>query len=123
MEMFNVHQDAKLLPLKVQSQDYTFENDKLPAISSSASVDANGVTHISIVNIDSKKTHDVTIGLSGRKYKSVTGKILTSSSLQDHNTFATPDKIKPSAFKDAQLKDSGLSLRVPPFSVVVLELK
>jgi alpha-N-arabinofuranosidase len=46
-----------------------------------------------------------------------------SSSLQDHNTFATPDKIKPSAFKDAQLKDSGLSLRVPPFSVVVLELK
>ena len=43
MEMYNVHQDATMIPLTVQSNDYVFNNEKLKAISASASKDANGV--------------------------------------------------------------------------------
>src|SRR3712207_3820443 len=59
MEMYNVHQDATLLPVKLKSNDYTFGNEKLPAVSASASRDKSGVTHISLVNIDSKNVQEV----------------------------------------------------------------
>jgi alpha-N-arabinofuranosidase len=123
MEMYNVHQDAKLLPISLKVNDYVFNNEKLPAVSASASVDANDTAHISLVNIDASKSQDIVITLYGSKYKNVTGRILTSGSIKDHNTFETPDKVKPAAFKDAKLSGSSLTVKVPPFSVVVLELK
>ena len=123
MEMFNVHQDATLLPMIVNSTDYVFNGEKLQAISASASRDANGVTHISIVNIDSKKEQEVTLDLRGAKFSTVTGEILSSPKLQDHNTFENPNKIKPTQFKGISLNGNSLKGKIPPFSVVVLELK
>jgi len=122
MEMYNVHQDAKLLPLDIRSNDFVWGSEKLPAISSSASVDSTGVAHISLVNIDAKNSQDVSVRFFGSAFKKVAGRILTSSSLQDHNTFDNPGKIKPVVFRDARLKDDVLQVKLPPFSVVVLEL-
>ena len=73
MEMYNVHQDASLLPLTVKSNDYTVGNAKLPAISASASRDKNGLVHVSLVNIDAKKAQDISININGAKFKSVFG--------------------------------------------------
>ncbi|WP_347158376.1 alpha-N-arabinofuranosidase [Pontibacter chitinilyticus] len=123
MEMYNVHQDAELLPLTIKSDDYTFGNDKLSAVSGSASKDKNGLTHVSLVNIDAHKPQEITIDVDGAKYKNVSGRILTSQSIQDHNTFQNPEKIKPQTFKGAKLKNGSLQVKLPPFSVVVLELK
>ena len=39
MEMYNVHQDATLLPIDVKSNDYVVGTEKLPAVSVSASRD------------------------------------------------------------------------------------
>ncbi len=55
MKMYAVHQDAKLIPLTFESPLYTFNDKSLPAINVSASKDAKGLTHISLVNVDSKK--------------------------------------------------------------------
>ncbi|WP_114783226.1 alpha-N-arabinofuranosidase [Botryobacter ruber] len=124
MEMYNVHQDAFLLPLEIKSNNYTVGNESLPAVSASASKDKQGVTHISLVNIDSKKDQEVSININGAKYKGVTGRILASKNINDHNTFAKPDLIKPANFKDAKLKGgNSLNVKLPPASVVVLELK
>jgi alpha-N-arabinofuranosidase len=43
--------------------------------------------------------------------------------MTDHNTFENPEKIKPVAFKGAQLKGNNLQVKLPACSVVVLELK
>jgi len=94
----------------------------LPAVSASASRDQQGVTHISLVNIDAKNPQDVSVDLRGAKFTSVTGRILTSQNIQDHNTFDSPTKVKPEAFKGATL-GANLKVKLPPFSVVVLELK
>jgi alpha-N-arabinofuranosidase len=123
MEMYNVHQDATLLPVTVKSNDYVFGNQKLKAVSVSASKDKAGVTHISLVNIDSKNTQEVTINVNGAKYKSVTGRVLTSAKLQDYNSFEKPELIKPVPFKNTVLNDGKLTIKLPPYSVVVLELK
>ena len=123
MEMYNVHQDAKLLPLSIKTNDYVLGNEKLPAVSVTASVDKGGITHLSLVNIDAKNSQNISIEFSGASYKTVSGRILTSSKLQDFNSFENPNKIKPVDFKGAKVKESSVTVTLPPFSVVVLELK
>jgi len=123
MEMYNVHQDAKLLPIKIITNDYVLADDKLPAVSASASKDASGKTHISLTNIDTKNAQTITVNLDGGQYTAVTGRILTSSKLNNYNSFNEPNKITPAAFSGASLKANTVSVKLPPFSVVVLELK
>ena len=123
LEMYNVHQDATNLPLSITSQNYTFGKESLPAVSVSASKDKAGLVHISLVNIDLNKPQEFTISLRGMKASKVTGRILTSEKVQDHNTFDNPTKIKPVEFNAAKLNGDELKVTLPPVSVVVLELK
>ena len=123
MEMYSVHQDATYLPLTLKSNYYTVGDEKLPAVSVSASKDKAGLLHISLVNIDVQKSQDVSIDVSKYNLTSVTGRILTSSRIQDHNTFENPEKVKPAAFTSASLQSNMFRLKLPPFSVVILELK
>lgn len=123
MEMYNVHQDATMLPISIKSADYVFENDKLPAVSASASKDKQGVTHISLVNIDPSKGQTINVELRGEKYKGVTGRILTSKKIQDFNSFEHPDMIQPTSFNGAKINNNTLSVQLPPNAVVVLTLQ
>src|SRR5688572_26940189 len=86
MEMYNVHQDAIMLPLTVNSNDYKLGKEKLKAISASASRDKNGVTHISLVNVDAKSAQDISIQINGASFKTVTGRILASDKMQNYNS-------------------------------------
>jgi alpha-L-arabinofuranosidase len=123
MEMYNVHQNAKLIPVVLNTDDYSYGNEKLPAVSASASMDSAGVVHISLANINSTKEESISIKVEGNKYKKISGTILTSPKLQDHNTFENPDKIKPQTFSKASLNGDLIKLKIPAFSVIVLELK
>lgn len=123
MEMYNVHQDATYLPVTLKSNDYKVGDEKLPAVSVSASKDKNGLTHISLVNIDLKNAQDITIDVSKYNLTSVTGRILSSGKVQDHNTFENPDKVKPASFNAGTIKNNLLRVKLPACSVVVLELK
>ncbi|MFM2359106.1 MAG: hypothetical protein RLY16_1099 [Bacteroidota bacterium] len=122
LEMYNVHQNATLIPVKLITNDYKLGNEQLPAVSVSASKDKEGITHISLVNIDATKAQDITVSLNGAKYTAVNGRIITSKKLQDFNSFDEPGKIQPSEFKDAKLSNNTLNVKLPPFSVVVLTL-
>lgn len=121
MKMYNVHQDAQLLPLEFESPQYNFNGESLPAVNASASRNNEGIAHVSLVNIDSKMPHTVSIDLSALNIKKLSGSILKSGALQDHNSFENPDKIRPSEYKDFELKKGIATLVLPPFSVVVLE--
>ena len=123
MELYNVHQDAALIPLDIASNEYKMAGKNLKAISASASRDKRGVVHISIVNIDAHTSQEVNIDLNGLDIKTVTGRILRSTHLQDYNSFDNPEKIKPATFGDVRLSASHVNLSMPPFSVVVLELR
>jgi alpha-N-arabinofuranosidase len=112
-----------LLPLTVKNTEYRFNNEALPAISASASKDSTGTIHISLVNIDAANARNITIEFKSGTYHSVTGRILKSARLQDHNTFNEPEKIKPEEYNKAILNGRQLQCNLPPFSVVVLEVK
>jgi len=122
MEMYNVHQDALLVPVEVKSNDFVMGTDRIQAVSVSASKDSRGKMHISLTNIDNKNNQEIVIALNGFKAKQVTGRILTSAKIQDHNTFDNPAKLIPQAFKDASLSGDNVKVSMPSNSVIVLEL-
>jgi alpha-N-arabinofuranosidase len=122
MEMYNVHQDAIMIPVDLQNIFYKEEKDSLPAISVSASRDQQGLIHISLVNIDPEKTNEVRIHFEGPVSKLVSGRILQSARIQDHNSFEDPEKITPQSFSGAVMKGNEWLIKLPPASVVVLTL-
>jgi alpha-N-arabinofuranosidase len=123
MEMYNVHHDAVMIPLTLTSSEYSLGDKKIQTVSASASKDKSGLVHISLVNVHANKEQEVTVDLGNLSAKSVGGRILRSNKLQDHNSFDAADKVKPAAFNSAVLKGNIVTLKIPAFSVVMLELK
>ncbi|GAB3243892.1 alpha-L-arabinofuranosidase C-terminal domain-containing protein [Hymenobacter seoulensis] len=122
-DLYKVHQDAQWLPLQFASPDYVMGNEKIPALNASASRTENGTVHISLVNLDTKKTQKLETALPGVNWKTVSGRILTSASVSDYNSFTQPNKVKLAGFKGAKKRGDKLAVELPPQSVVVLELK
>lgn len=123
MEMYTVHHDAQLIPIEFDAPHYQMNGKNLPAVSISASRNNAGEVNLSLVNIDSKKTHRLNLDLTGLGVNDLQARVLTSKKLQDHNTFENPEKVKPEDFKNFRLQKDNLEVDLPPFSVVVLSEK
>ena len=122
--MYKVHQDATYLPLDVQCERRVVRDDRIvPTLSATASRDDEGTVHISLANIDLENTCDVEIALGGVKGKSVSGTILTTGNIDDHNTFEQPDKVKPADFSGARLVKGTLKVTLPAKSIVTLSIR
>jgi alpha-N-arabinofuranosidase len=122
-DLFKVHHDAKMLPVKFTSPDYVLGDDRLPALNVSASQDSLGVVHITLVNIDPDNTITLSTTLNQINWSEVTGEVLTSSKITDINTFDKPETVKISPFKGAKKTGDLLNVVVPSKSVVLLTIK
>ncbi len=123
MEMYNVHQDAKLIPLTIKSKEVILDGKAFQSISASASKNANGLTHITLTNIDPNNSQEINLETKGIKFKTIKGRILTSELLTDHNTFENPNKVQPKIFDGTTVSEHILKVKLPAHSVVVLELE
>lgn len=120
--LYTVHHDAKLLPADVQSADYRFDGQAIPAVNVSASKDSSGTIHISFCNLDPNQPARVQCELQGATPAKVTGQVLTAAQITAHNTFDQPTNVRPAPFNDAKLTAQALNVQLPPKSVTVLEL-
>lgn len=106
--MYNVHQDATFLPMDLICDKAKVRGGReVPMVSASASKDKNGRIHISLANVDVDNAQNITLDLQGEKIKRVNGRILSSASINDHNTFEKPDVVKPVAFDGAKSKEDS----------------
>jgi len=94
-EMYTVHHDATLLPTDLACDPYRFEKDEIPSMNVSASRDAAGRIHVSLVNIHPREPVTVEIRIAGAKVSHVRGKLLTADAIAAHNTFEKPEVVKP----------------------------
>jgi alpha-N-arabinofuranosidase len=122
-DLYKVHQDATLLPSRLDCVEYEFGKDSIPAISASASQDKEGKIHITLCNLDPNNPQNITCELRGFTPRSVTGRILTADDMTAHNTFDNPERVKPTEFKDAKIEGKDLITVLPPKSVVMLEIR
>jgi alpha-N-arabinofuranosidase len=121
--MYKVHHDAKMIPVKFTSPDYTMGDQILQALNISASQDSSGVVHITLVNIDPNKSITLSTTFNQVKWASVTGEILTSQRITDINTFDMPETVKIAKFTGAKKQGDLLNVVLPSKSIVLLELK
>ncbi|MDP6491734.1 MAG: alpha-L-arabinofuranosidase C-terminal domain-containing protein, partial [Kiritimatiellia bacterium] len=121
-EMYAVHQDATLLPMDIETEQYKFGDESIPAVSGSASLDSAGKVHITLSNTNPKKAVEVSIDVRGSKVAKVSGRVLTAPKMTAHNTFTKADAVKPEKFTGTRRRGNTLSVKMPSKSVVVLEL-
>ncbi|MGE5520181.1 MAG: alpha-N-arabinofuranosidase [Candidatus Dadabacteria bacterium] len=122
-DLFKVHQDAKLLPLKAISPEYKFGDRAIPAINGSASIDTQGRVHLTLVNLDPNKKYSFKTSFTNIKWSSVTGQILTSGKITDINTFEEPNKVHLQNFTGSHKDGNQLVIDIPAQSIITLELK
>jgi alpha-N-arabinofuranosidase len=121
-DMYQVHQDALKLPVHVESDSCTVGFGSIPSISASASEDEKGKIHVSITNIDPTNEKTVQLDLRGISPKSITGSIITSEKMQDHNTFENANKVGMKDFSGAVISGCNVNVTLPAKSVVTLEI-
>jgi alpha-N-arabinofuranosidase len=89
----------------------------------SASKDASGKIHITLVNIDANKSQNIEIELRGVTVKRVSGKVLISANITNHNTFDKPNTVGIKDLNGVKLSKESLSAALPAKSVVMLEIE
>lgn len=124
-EMYKVHQDAQLLDFNLVSEDYQMEDESIPAVNGSTSVDREGNINITLCNLKDDKNiklecvcNSTELAISDLK-----GRVLTSDKLNAHNTFEDKNRVKPQQFDDFNLTKDGFQVNLPSSSVVRLTIK
>ena len=101
-------------PTELQSAEYRFGDEHIPAVNVSASRDGAGKIHVTLCNLDPKASATVTCDLLGAKARDLKGQVLTSPTITAHNTFDQPDNVKPTEFHDFKVTDHGFTTTCRP---------
>jgi alpha-L-arabinofuranosidase len=122
-QMYVPFQDAKSLPLAIKDNtSYALGAVTIPGVSASAARAKDGKLYLALVNTDPHKAVDVAVNVAGTKLKGAAGKVLTSATMDAHNTFQDPQAIKPAAIS-ARAAGGKLSINVSAKAVMVVALE
>ncbi|MDX1637923.1 MAG: alpha-L-arabinofuranosidase C-terminal domain-containing protein [Balneolaceae bacterium] len=122
--MYKPHMDALLLPVHLESAEYTHNGDSIPAISSTVSRSENGSINVTASNVDPENSRRVTFNFRGTGIGQVeSARILTGPAIDAVNTFEQPDIVSPDEFSDLVIEGSRLTVTLPPKSIVTLIIK
>jgi len=121
-KMYNVHQDAKMLPIDIKCDKYSSGANSIDAISASASI-KDGVVSITLCNLDPVKAQDISFDVQGLKLLTVTGKIVTADKINSYNDFGKKEQVSMADFNGAKLNKGQVVASIPAKSVVLIQLK
>jgi alpha-N-arabinofuranosidase len=117
--MYVPFQDATYLPAALKNNGkYTVGGASVPQVSASAARGKDGKLYLALVNTDPNKATDVTVSVTGAGAGKFSGQLLTAAAMDAHNTFASPDAVKPTSYA-AQAAGGKLTLKLPAKAIVV----
>lgn len=123
-KMYKVHQDAERVALDIDTKMLSVDGKEYPQVSASASKAADGTVNISLCNTDKDNEATIDFELRGMELLgNMTGEVITSEKMNDHNTFENPNKVKPVEFTGFDTKDNAVVVTLPPMSVVMLSVR
>lgn len=119
--MYKYHQDGELLDSFIETREIGLEEQNMvPDLSESVSVDREGRIHVTVANLSVSEAREIETIVSGEKVKAAQGEILVGG-MKDHNTFDKPEQVKPVPFEGVKLTGGeSLSFQIPACSVVHL---
>lgn len=121
-KMYNVHQDATLIPLDITCNKYSQGNKSVDAINASAS-EKDGVVSITLCNLDPSKVQDISFEINGKTFASASGKIVTGEKINSLNDFGKKQEVTMTDFKTIKLNKNTIKTTIPSKSVVLIQLK
>ena len=122
-DLYKAHQDNELLASSLETEQVGLEDEyKVPNLTESVSVDADGVLHITMTNVDLEHAYPVETTLLGRKAGEIKAEIVTGQ-MQDKNTFEAPEAVGVQTFTGVQATEEGLSFTIPACSVLHIAVK
>jgi alpha-N-arabinofuranosidase len=122
-KMYKVHHDATLLPSDIVSENYSLNEESVPAISATASKAADGKIHVTISNLNPNKALEVSCELRGtEKVTFVNGSIVTGEKINSYNDFGKKEEVTLAKFDKVKVNGNQLTLSIPSKSVVLVEL-
>ncbi len=122
-EMYKVHQGAASIPVELTAPEYRLGTTAIPSVHASASKDASGRYHLSIVNLDPNRAASVGVKMAGAAPARATGRVLTAVAMNAINAFDKPAAVAPAPFTAFQLQGGQMTLTLPAKSVVVIEMQ
>jgi len=121
-KMYNVHQDATMLPLEIKCSKYTSGSASIDAINASASM-KEGVVSITLCNLDPVNAQNVSFEIQGQKSAQVTGKIVTADKMNAYNDFGKKEEVSIAEFMGANLNKGKIEATLPAKSVVLIQIR
>ena len=129
-KLYTAHHGASLLPVYFKSPDYWLDNEKIPAVSCTASKNSpgGGGINITLTNIDAEKEQEIEIEIRGveniNNIKSVSAEILTAEKISSHNTFERGDAVTTRPYGEYSLKNKTdkLTIKLAPKSLTLIKL-
>ncbi len=122
-EMYTVHHDATMLPVSVTAEPYTRDGRSIPRLSASASRDAQGRVHLSLVNLDARQPLPVVCRWEGLTPQRASGRVLTAAAINALNTFDQPRAVEPRPLEGITVRAGALELTLPARSVAVIRVE
>ncbi len=124
-DLYKGHKDAFLLPGHLKTEDYEFNGESIPAISSSASLADDGSMTITLGHINPDKTAALDVTFIGRQINKVeSAVVLTAPAVNSINTFEKTDTVSPKNFSGYKItSENALFVELLPKSVVLLRVK
>lgn len=122
--MYKVHQNATLLHSRLEGTEMIGLEDEhmVPNLHESVSMSGDGKVHITLNNLSLEESYDIEGIFTDSKIESVKGTILTND-MNAHNTFEDPERVSPKEFTNFKITKKGVSIKVPPCSVLHLEVE
>jgi alpha-N-arabinofuranosidase len=122
-DLYKVHQGATQVPVDVDTPDYVQGKTRLPTISASASRDAAGKLHLSIVNLDPAKPAPIDVVASGFSGRHATASAITADRIDRKVEFGQPDPFTPRPVNTVAINGDRLTLTVPARSVTMVTVE
>lgn len=121
-KMYAPHQDAQLLDSHMNLEWIGNEDGKVRKIYESASVNEAGEITVTLANLSADEAEKMEIVFAEGSVASVQGELLTGA-ITAYNTFECPETVKTVPLTGAEVTEEGVSLELPPCSVVSLCIK
>jgi alpha-N-arabinofuranosidase len=119
-ELCKGHAGSERVELEIDAPEYRFGGAAVPSLVGSASRDAAGAVHVTLVNVHPERALSIqAVGLNG----AIHGRVLTAQAVNSHNTFLDPLVVAPGPFADFQVQGEVTTVHMPAKAIVALELR
>jgi alpha-N-arabinofuranosidase len=120
--MYVPFQGATAVPVDFEAGSYAFGDISLPRVDAVAARDTSGKLWLALVNFDANRPVRLVTSVGGLNARSATGRVLTASAVDAHNSFATPNAVAPKPYS-GRASGGQLQFDLPPKSIAVVQVQ